>query len=121
LGVVDIVELAKEIDISTQEALAYVKYFDYIRRQGYREKWKHFTVRLYILSVSDLGNGYYSALRNVKDEVLFRDLSELERYQWLRGWIFQRDKGGQWYVVVDGETDSFDEFKRVYKQVKRQW
>lgn len=118
MGVMDIVELLKEVDISTAEAAAYVKYFDWRRQMGQVGSWEHFTVRAFILSVSYLGKGYYSALRKVKDVILFRDISELEKFKWLRGWIFQKGEQGLWYIIVDGETEDFEEFKKVYKQIK---
>ena len=57
-------------------------------------------------------------LRKVKDEVLFKDISELERFDWLKGWIFYKDEQGQWWVLVDGEKDRFEEFKRMYKELR---
>lgn len=110
-------ELLQEVDISTAEASAYVKYFDYLRVNGLKRNWQHYTIRAFILSVSYLGSGYYSALRKVKDEILFRELSELTGVDWLKGWIFQKDKQGLWYIIVDGEVDDFEKFKRVYKEV----
>jgi len=117
---VDILDIMKEIDISTKEALAYAMYFDFLRSRGLREKWKHLSIRAFILSISELRKGYYSLLRKVKDEVLFRDISEIEKYQWLRGWIFYKDRNGQWWVLVDGETDDFSRFKKVYKELREQ-
>lgn len=143
MGVLSIKELLREVDISTEEVIAYVKYFDWkrsrVRAGGFEQfaaappnpprtppprlclTWEHFTVRAFVLSVSYLGNGYYSALRKVKDTILFADISELDGFRWLKGWIFQKDKDGMWYVVVDGETDDFKEFKRVYNEVKGKW
>jgi len=117
LGGIDIARLMEEIDISTQEAAAYVKYFDYKLQHGLDRKWDKFTVRAFILSISRIKKGYYSVLRKVKDEVLFRDIGELERFTWLRGWIFFKDKDGRWWVVVDGEKDDFSKFKEVYKRL----
>lgn len=116
---VELERLLEEVDIGTAEALAYVKYLDFKRRKGLRKGWEHYTVRAFVLSVADLGNGYYSALRKVKDEVIIRDAREMELYNWLKGWIFKRDKSGQWWVIVDGDSENFSEFKRVYEQVKR--
>jgi len=117
LGWVNISDLMKEIDISTREALAYAMYFDYKLQHGLDRKWDKFTVRAFILSISSIKKGYYSVLRKVKDEVLFRDISELERFTWLKGWIFYKDKDGRWWVVVDGETDRFEKFKEEYKRL----
>ena len=117
MGRMNILELIEEIDVRTSEALAYAIYFDYKLQHGKTEKWDHFTVRAFILSISRIKKGYYSVLRKVKDEVLFRDISELEKFTWLRGWIFYKDENGKWWVVVDGETDRFEKFKEEYKRL----
>lgn len=116
---VDIRTILEAVDITTEEATAYVKYFDYKRQHGVRVAWEHFTVRAFILSIAYLGKGYYSVLRKVKDEVLFRDISELEKFDWLKGWIFYKDKSGLWYIIVDGEKDGFEKFREVYKGLRR--
>ena len=113
----DILELIQEIDVRTSEALAYAMYFDYVRKRRKGLMWDHYTIRAFILSISYMGEGYYSVLRKVKDEILFRDISELEKFKWLRGWIFQKDKDGKWWVIVDGETEAFEKFKKVYKEL----
>lgn len=115
---IDIAELINEVDVSTSEATAYVKYFDYKRQHGVRVAWEHFTVRAFILSIAYLGKGYYSVLRKVKDEVLFRDISEVEKVQWLKGWIFYKDNVGQWWIIVDGEKDTFEKYKEEYRRLK---
>jgi len=117
LGRMDILELIEEIDVRTSEALAYAMYFDYKLQHGKTEKWDKFTVRAFILSISKIKKGYYSVLRKVKDEILFRDIGELEKFEWLKGWIFQKDKDGKWWVIVDGETEAFEKFKKVYKEL----
>lgn len=117
MGWVNISYLIKEIDISTREALAYAMYFDYKLMHGLSRKWDHYTVRAFILSISRIRKGYYSVLRKVKDEVLFRDISELEKFEWLKGWIFYKDEQGRWWIVVDGETDRFEKFREEYKRL----
>ena len=117
--VVEIEKLIKAIDVSTEEVTAYVRYFDFLRRNGYKKNWAHFTVRLFVLSVSYLGNGYYSALRKVKNEVMYSDLDELKNFDWLKGWILQRDVYGQFWLIVDGETEDFSRFKQKYEELKR--
>lgn len=115
---IDIADLINEIDVSTSEATAYVKYFDYKLSNGQGTRWEHFTVRAFILSISQIKKGYYSVLRKVKDEVLFRDISELDRFNWLKGWIFYKDKSGLWYIIVDGEKDTFEKYKKEYRRLK---
>jgi len=115
---VELERVLEEMDVSTAEALAYVKYFGWKRRNGFKRKWEHYTIRLFVLSVADLGNGYFSALRKVRDEVIISDAREMELYNWLKGWIFKRDKSGQWWIVVDGDSEDFGEFKRVYAELK---
>jgi len=112
-------ELMKSIQVTTDEAAAYVKYFDYLRRKGLKRSWAHFKVRFFELSVSYMGEGYYSALMKVDETVKFAELEEVEGYKWLKGWIFQRDLYGQFWVIVDGDTDEFEEFRRQYKEIKR--
>lgn len=120
MGQVDIISLLEEVDVTTQEALAYTKYFDFLRQKGRREKWEKFTIRAFILSISEIKKGYYSVLRKVKDEVLFRDPAELDRYQWLKGWIFQKADGGVWFIVVDGDSEPFRIYKQVYEELREQ-
>ena len=115
---VDILDLLEMIDISTREALSYAMYFDYKLQKGYNKTWDHFTIREFILSVSEIKKGYYSVLRRVRDEVLFRDITELERMQWLKGWIFYKDNVGQWWIIVDGEKDTFEKYKEEYRRLK---
>jgi len=114
----DIKKLLEETDVSTAEVSAYVKYFDWKRRNGLKRKWEHYTVRAFIISVAYLGNGYYSALRKVKDEVQLSDPGQAEEFSWLRGWILQRDIYGQFWVIVDGNADSFDMFKEKYREIR---
>lgn len=117
---VDILDLLEMIDISAREALSYAMYFDYKLQKGYNKTWDHFTIRAFILSVSRFKKGYYSVLRKVKDEVLFRDITELERMQWLKGWIFYKDKNGYWFTIVDGEKERFEDYKKIYEELKEQ-
>lgn len=116
---INIGDILQAIDVSTEEAATYAKYFDFLRSRGLSEKWKHFSIREFILSVSEIKKGYYSVLRRVRDEVLFRDISELEKFDWLKGWIFYKDKSGLWYIIVDGEKDGFEKFREVYKGLRR--
>ena len=115
---VSLEELREEVDISTQEALAYAKYFDYKLYHGLNKKWEHFTVRAFILSISLIKKGYYSVLRKVKDEVLFKDPANMQNFQWLKGWIFHRDKNGLWSIIVNGETEDFGTYKKVYAELR---
>lgn len=115
---INIGDILQAIDVSTEEAATYAKYFDFLRSRGLREKWKHFSIREFILSVSEIKKGYYSVLRRVRDEVLFRDISEVEKVQWLKGWIFCKDNVGQWWIIVDGEKDTFEKYKEEYRRLK---
>jgi len=115
---ISISEVLQAIDVSTEEAATYAKYFDFLRSRGLKEKWKHFSIREFILSVSEIKKGYYSVLRRVGDEVLFRDPAEVEKVQWLKGWIFYKDNTGVWWIIVDGEKDRFEEFKKEYRRLK---
>lgn len=115
---VSIEELMREMDVSDEEALAYVKYFDWKRSRGLRLSWEHYTVRLFVLSVAYIGNRYYSVVRKVKDEVVYKELEDLAGFEWLRGWIFQRDLYGQFWLIVSSDNEGWDEFKRAYKEIK---
>jgi len=117
MAMVRVEELIESVMVNTQEAAAYVKYFDFLRSRGKAGKWRHFRVRFFRLSVSYMGQGYYSALQELAEPVEVEDPAQLENVRILKGWIFQKDIYGQFWVIVDGDEADFEEFKQKYRDI----
>ena len=89
MEVVEFEDLMKALDVTTDEALRYTMYFDYVREKSEKRLWQHYGIRQFYISISYLGGGYYAVVRRVRGIVQYDEVKELEKFEWDRAWIFR--------------------------------